>query len=320
MLPKTYTEICMLLNSKDVIGLHDMSAEEIRFILDSTSTMKQLLLQNAKKMPHLQGKSIVALFYENSTRTKLSFELAAKYLGATFSNLGVSTSSVNKGETLLDTGKTIEAMGTDIVIIRHPLAGAPKFLGDHFSGSVLNAGDGMHEHPTQALLDMFTMKEKFGGIDGLKVTIIGDISHSRVARSNLWGLSKLGAKVTLCGMNTMMPFGIEQTDATITNNLEQAVCDADVIMALRIQKERQEGGLFPSVREYHKYFGINEDMLKMCKKDVFIMHPGPVNRGVELSSSVVDADFSAIDTQVTNGVAVRMALLYILTRREHHDV
>ncbi|MGI5849592.1 MAG: aspartate carbamoyltransferase catalytic subunit [Christensenellales bacterium] len=309
----------MLLKSKDIIGLYDMSAEEISLILKSATTMKQLLMQNAKKMPHLQGKSVVSLFYENSTRTRLSFELAAKYLGATFSNLGVSTSSVNKGETLFDTGRTIEAMETDVIVIRHPFAGTPKYLADRFSGSVINAGDGMHEHPTQALLDMFTMKEKFGGISGLKVTIIGDITHSRVARSNLWGLTKLGAKVTLCGMNTMMPTEIEQTEAIVTNNLEQAVSDADVVMTLRIQKERLEGEFFPSLREYHNFFGVNEAVLKICKKDVLIMHPGPVNRGVELSSPVVDADFSAINTQVTNGVAIRMALLYLLTRRKNYD-
>jgi aspartate carbamoyltransferase catalytic subunit len=195
-------EKTMQLKNKDVIGLYDMSAEEISYILKTAGTMKQLLMQNAKKMPHLQGKSVVSLFYENSTRTRLSFELAGKYLGATVSNLGVSTSSVNKGETLLDTGKTIEAMGTDIIIIRHPLAGAPKFLGDNFSGSVINAGDGMHEHPTQALLDMLTMQERFGGLSGLNVAIIGDISHSRVARSNLWGLTKLGANVTLLTART----------------------------------------------------------------------------------------------------------------------
>lgn len=309
----------MLLQSKDVLGLQYMSKQEIEYIIESAATMKELLMQSAKKMPHLQGKSIVSLFYENSTRTRMSFELAGKYLGATVSNLGVSTSSVQKGETLLDTGKTLEAMGTDIVIIRHPLAGAPKFLGDNFSGSVLNAGDGMHEHPTQALLDMFTMKEKLGVIKGLNVTIIGDIMHSRVARSNIWGLTKLGANVTVCGMNTMMPYAIEQTGAKVSCNLIESVKDADVVMALRIQKERQKGGLLPSTREYHTFFGINEDVIDKCKKDVMIMHPGPVNRGVELSSAVMDADFSVIDTQVTNGVAVRMALLYILTRRKDDD-
>lgn len=309
----------MLLSSKDILGLYDMPEKDINLILDSTATMKQYLMQNAKKMPHLQGKSVVALFYEDSTRTRLSFELASKYLGATFSNLGVSSSSVKKGETLLDTGKTIEAMETDVVVIRHPMSGAPKFLADHFKGSVINAGDGTHEHPTQALLDMFTMKEKFGRLAGLNVSIIGDIAHSRVARSNLWGLKKLGANVTLCGMNTMMPFEIEKTGANITNSVEEAVSEADVVMALRIQKERLEGSLLPSAREYHNFFGLNEQTLKACKKNVLIMHPGPINRGVELSSDVADAGNSAITEQVTNGVAVRMALLYLLTRRKNDD-
>lgn len=306
----------MKLNSKDMLGLYDKTAEEIKLILDSASTMKQLLAQNAKKMPHLQGKSIVALFYEDSTRTRLSFELAAKFLGATFSNLGVSSSSVKKGETLLDTGKTIEAMETDVIIIRHPLGGAPKFLADNFSGSVINAGDGMHEHPTQALLDMFTMREHFGRLDGLNVSIIGDIFHSRVARSNLWGLTKMGANVTLCGPQTLMPTAIEQMGATVTTNLEHALRDADVVMGLRIQKERLEGAFLSTLREYHRYFGVNEDSIQLCEKDVLIMHPGPVNRGVELSSAIVDADNSVINEQVTSGVAVRMALLYLLTRKD----
>jgi len=309
----------MLLKSKDVLGLYDMPAQDINLILESAATMKQLLLQNAKKMPHLQGKSIVSLFYENSTRTRLSFELAAKYLGGTFSNLGVSSSSVNKGETLLDTGRTIEAMGADIVVIRHQLSGAPKFLAERVSAGVINAGDGTHEHPTQALLDIFTMKERFGGLAGLKVTIIGDISHSRVARSNLWGLSKLGAEVTLCGMETMMPPAIEKSGARVTHDPEEALKGADVVMALRIQKERLEGGLLPSAREYHNFFGINENALMKCKKGVLIMHPGPVNRGVELSSAVVDSKSSVINEQVTNGVAVRMALLYLLTRRKSNE-
>lgn len=304
----------MMLSSKDVLGLHDMSAQEMNYILETTGTMKQLLMQNAKKMPHLQGKSIVALFYENSTRTRLSFELAAKFLGASFSNLGVSTSSVAKGETLFDTGKTIEAMSTDVIIIRHPLSGAPKFLADNFSGSVINAGDGMHEHPTQALLDMYTMKEHFGRIEGLNVTIVGDIYHSRVARSNVWGLTKLGAKVTLCAPGTLIPEEMAQTGAQITGDLKQALRDADVVMGLRIQKERLEGAFLSTLREYHRYFGVNEETLKYCERDVLIMHPGPVNRGVELSSEVMDAPNSVINEQVTNGVAVRMALLYLLTR------
>jgi aspartate carbamoyltransferase catalytic subunit len=306
----------MKLKSKDILGLYDTTAEEIKLILDSADTMKQLLAQNAKKMPHLQGKSIVALFYEDSTRTRLSFELAAKFLGATFSNLGVSSSSVKKGETLLDTGKTIAAMETDVIVIRHPLGGTPKFLADNFAGSVINAGDGMHEHPTQALLDMFTMRERFGRLEGLKVSIIGDIYHSRVARSNVWGLSKMGAHVTLCGPQTLMPAAIEQMGATVTANLEHALRDADVVMGLRIQKERLEGAFLATLREYHRYFGINEDSIRLCEKDVLIMHPGPVNRGVELSSAIMDANNSVINEQVTNGVAVRMALLYLLTRKD----
>jgi aspartate carbamoyltransferase catalytic subunit len=304
----------MILSSKDVLGLRDMPGQEISFILETTDTMKQLIMQQAKKMPHLQGKSVVALFYENSTRTRLSFELAAKFLGASFSNLGVSSSSVAKGETLYDTGKTIEAMSTDVIIIRHPLSGAPKFLSDNFSGSVINAGDGMHEHPTQALLDMYTMKERFGKIEGLNVTIVGDIYHSRVARSNLWGLAKLGANVTLCAPGTLIPEELEKTGAAITGDLRKALKDADVVMGLRIQKERLEGAFLSTLREYHRYFGVNEETLKYCERDVLIMHPGPVNRGVELSSEVMDAPNSVINEQVTNGVAVRMALLYLLTR------
>jgi aspartate carbamoyltransferase catalytic subunit len=310
----------MHLSQKDLIGLYGMPAEEIMHILETAETMKAYLQQSAKKMPHMQGKSVVALFYENSTRTRLSFELAAKFLGATFSNLGVSSSSVAKGETLLDTGYTIEAMETDVIIIRHPHAGAPKLLGDNFSGSVINAGDGMHEHPTQALLDMFTMRERFGDLKGLNVSIIGDIWHSRVARSNLWGLKKLGANVTLCGPKTLMPFGIETMGARITTSLEEALRSADVVMGLRIQKERLEGAFLSTLREYHNIFGVNESTLdKWCGKDVMIMHPGPVNRGVEMSSAVVDADNSVVNEQVTNGVAVRMALLYLLTRRKNED-
>ncbi len=304
----------MLLSSKDILDLYDTPAQEISFILETTDTMKQLLMQQAKKMPHLQGKSVVALFYENSTRTRLSFELAAKFLGASFSNLGVSTSSVNKGETLYDTGKTIEAMSTDVIIIRHPLSGAPKFLADNFAGSVINAGDGMHEHPTQALLDMYTMKERFGKIEGLNVTIVGDIYHSRVARSNLWGLSKLGANVTLCAPATLIPEELEKTGASVTGDIKKALKHADVVMGLRIQKERLEGSFLSTLREYSRYFGVNEETIKFCERDVLVMHPGPVNRGVELSSEVVDAPNSVINEQVTNGVAVRMALLYLLTR------
>lgn len=305
----------MRLQSKDLIGLYGMPAEEITYILDSAGTMKQLLRQKAKRMPHLQNKSVVSLFYENSTRTRLSFELAAKYLGAAASSLGVSSSSVAKGETLLDTGKTIEAMGADIIIIRHPFAGAPKLLADNISCGVINAGDGMHEHPTQALLDLFTMRERFGRIEGLNVSIIGDIYHSRVARSNLWALSEMGAKVTLCAPATLLPQGIDTTGARAVSDLEEAVRTADVIMGLRIQQERLKGVFISTLREYYNFFGIAERLLEKSGKQMLIMHPGPVNRGVEISSAAADGAGSAINEQVTNGVAVRMALLYLLTRR-----
>lgn len=313
--PPKQTESKMQLQSKDLLGLYDMPAEEITHILDSAGTMKQLLQQKAKRMPHLQNKSVVSLFYENSTRTRLSFELAAKYLGAAASNLGVSSSSVAKGETLVDTGRTIEAMGADVIIIRHPFAGAPKLLADNISCSVINAGDGMHEHPTQALLDLFTMRARFGQIKGLNVSIIGDIYHSRVARSNLWALSKLGAKVTLCAPVTLLPQGIDTTGARIISDIKEAARTADVIMGLRIQKERLEGAFISTLREYHSLFGIGEQLLAEKDKQMLIMHPGPVNRGVEISSAAADCENSAINEQVTNGVAVRMALLYLLTRR-----
>ncbi len=305
----------MHLKSKDLIALYGMAADEIEYILDSAKTMKQLLEQKAKRMPHLQNKSVVSLFYENSTRTRLSFELAAKYLGAAASSLGVSYSSVSKGETLLDTGKTIEAMGTDVVIIRHPLAGAPKLLADNISCSVINAGDGMHEHPTQALLDLFTMRERFAKIKGLKVSIIGDIYHSRVARSNIWVLSKLGAHVTLCAPMSLLPNGIETTGVKIVSDIKEAVCKADVVMGLRIQQERLEGVFISSLREYHNMFGINEKNVQISDEQMLIMHPGPLNRGVEISSALADSAHSVINKQVTNGIAIRMALLYLLTRR-----
>lgn len=305
----------MHLKSKDLIALYGMAADEIEYILDSAKTMKQLLEQKAKRMPHLQNKSVVSLFYENSTRTRLSFELAAKYLGAAASSLGVSYSSVSKGETLLDTGKTIEAMGTDVVIIRHPLAGAPKLLADNISCSVINAGDGMHEHPTQALLDLFTMRERFAKIKGLKVSIIGDIYHSRVARSNIWVLSRLGAHVTLCAPMSLLPNGIETTGVKIVSDIKEAVCKADVVMGLRIQQERLEGVFISSLREYHNMFGINEKNVQISDEQMLIMHPGPLNRGVEISSALADSAHSVINKQVTNGIAIRMALLYLLTRR-----
>lgn len=309
----------MNLKSKDLLGLKDITAEEIELILETAKTMKYLLLSKNKKSPHLQGKSIITLFYENSTRTRLSFELASKYMSANAANISASTSSVSKGETLIDTGKTIDMMGTDVIIIRHPMSGAPHLLARNVNASVINAGDGMNEHPTQALLDMFTIREKKGTLEGLKVAILGDVYHSRVARSNIWGMLKLGADVSVAGPSTLLPPGMEKTGIKVFNTIQEALIDADVVMGLRIQLERQKKGLFPTVREYSRFFGLDEKRLKLAKPDALLLHPGPVNRGVELSSSVVDGDQSLINEQVMNGVAVRMALLYLLTRRNTNE-
>ena len=305
----------MIGNKKDLLGLQDLSAEEIGIILKNAATMKYILEQNSKKTPHLQGKSVVTLFYENSTRTRLSFELAAKYMSASAANISVATSSVQKGESLLDTARTVDAMGADVIVIRHSMAGAPHLVAQNVKAAVINAGDGMNEHPTQALLDLFTIREKKGHIDGLRVAIIGDIKHSRVARSNIYGLQKMGAVVTLGGPSTLMPMGIEELGVEAYNSIQEAVLDADVVINLRMQFERQKQGLFPSNREYARFFGLDEKRLIFAKPDVLIMHPGPVNRGIELTSEVIDGEQSAINEQVTNGVAVRMALLYMLARR-----
>ena len=260
----------------------------------------------------MRGKALVTLFYENSTRTRSSFELAAKYLGASEVNISVATSSVQKGETLIDTGETLDAMHVDYIVIRHPMAGAPKLLAEHVRASVLNGGDGMHEHPTQALLDIFTMREKLGKVKGLKVAILGDIKHSRVAMSNLFALTTLGAEVHMYAPATMIPKEIEKLGARVAKSREQALDGADAVMGLRIQLERQHGGLFPSLSEYAKYYGVNDETLKYAKKDAIVLHPGPVNRGVELSPQVIDGEKSLILEQVKNGVAVRMALLKLL--------
>ncbi len=299
---------------KDLLGLKDLSAENIQNILDTAATMKMILQQPTKKTPHLQGKCVVNLFYENSTRTRLSFELAAKYMSATAANITASGSSVQKGETLIDTANTINAMGTDILVMRHSMSGAPHLIAPLVSASVINAGDGMDEHPTQALLDMLTIIEKKGGIKGLKVAIIGDIYHSRVVRSNIYGLTKLGAEVSVGGPSTLIPQGMEQMGVKVFKSVHEAIVDADVVMGLRIQLERQKSGLFPSLREYYRFFGVDEKRLKFAKPDALVMHPGPVNRGVEFSSNVIDGDQSVINEQVTNGVAVRMAVMYILSR------
>ena len=309
----------MTLSKKDFLGLRNINCHEINEILETAKLMKYTLVKNNKKTSYLQGKTIVTLFYENSTRTRLSFELASEYMSASVANVSASSSSVAKGESLMDTGRTIERMGVDVIIIRHPLSGAAHLLARNVNVSVINAGDGMNEHPTQALLDMFTMCEKKGGIQGLQVAIIGDILHSRVARSNIWGLTTMGAKVRVAGPSTLMPPGLEDIGVQVFSNVEDAIRDADVVMALRLQKERQESSLLPSIREYSKVYGLNKERIALARKDVLIMHPGPINRGVELTSHIADCVNSTINEQVTNGVAVRMALLYLITRRRQNS-
>ena len=300
---------------KDLLGIKDLDADQISEILKTAKIMKEIIVNNNKKAPHLQGKTVITLFYENSTRTRLSFELASKYLSANAANVAVASSSVAKGESLIDTARTINMMGTDALVIRHECAGAPHLVAKNVNASVINAGGGMNEHPTQALLDAYTMIEQKGKIEGLKVAICGDVLHSRVARSNIYLLNKLGAEVSLCAPTTLMPPEIEKLNVKTYTDVEKAIKGADVIMGLRIQLERQKKGLFPSIDEYSDLFGINEERLKLAKEDAIILHPGPVNRGVEITSGIYSHERSCIDTQVTNGVAVRMAVLYLLSRR-----
>lgn len=306
----------MLCSRKDLLGLKDLSAQEITEILDQAEFMKKIVLSDNKKSQHLMGKSITTLFYENSTRTRLSFELAAKYMSASAANISASASSVAKGESLIDTARTIDMMGTDIIIIRHSMSGAPHLIAKNVKASVINAGDGMNEHPTQALLDMFTVREKKGKIAGLKVAVTGDILHSRVARSNIYGMTKMGAEVSLGGPSTLIPPELEKLGVKVFKSIQEAMIDADVVMGLRMQLERQKSGLFPTLREYTRFFGIDEKRMQFAKPDAILLHPGPVNRGVELSGEAVDSEFSFINEQVTNGVAVRMAIMYLLSRRE----
>lgn len=302
----------MPLKSKDLLGIDGLERDEIEHIIATAQSFKEVSTRDIKKVPTLRGRTIINLFYEPSTRTRTSFELAGKRLSADVINISVSTSSVVKGETLLDTARNIEAMNSDIIIIRHSMSGAPGILAKALKSSVINAGDGSHEHPTQALLDLFTIKERFGKVEGLKVAIIGDIAHSRVARSNILCLNKMGAEVRICGPATLIPKGIEEMGVKVFYRPEDAIEGADVIMMLRIQMERQERGLFPGVREYSRYFGLNEERVRLAKDGVLIMHPGPINRGVEISPEVADGPYSVILDQVTNGVAVRMAILYLL--------
>lgn len=304
----------MIWTRKDLLGLEDLSGEEIRFILETADSFKEVSTRDIKKVPALRGKTVVNLFYEPSTRTRVSFEVAAKRLSADVINIATETSSVKKGETLIDTGMNIQALKADIIVVRHNYSGAAKMLARHVDISVVNAGDGWHEHPTQALLDIFTIKEKLGRIAGLNVTIVGDIAHSRVARSNIWGLTKLGAKVTVCAPKMLIPVGIEEMGATVSSNIDTALRDADAVNILRMQFERDKQAVFPKQLEYFKNFGITKERLEKTKKNILVMHPGPINRGIEMSSEVADGKNSVILEQVTNGIAVRMAVLFLVAQ------
>lgn len=306
----------MSFNPKHILGIKDLTAEEINFILDTADSFKEINTRNIKKVPTLRGKTIVNLFFEASTRTRTSFEIAGKRLSADTVNISASSSSVVKGETLEDTAQNIEAMHPDIIVMRHSASGACDYLAERLQCSVVNAGDGTHEHPSQALLDAFTMRQHKGKIAGLTVAIAGDVAHSRVVRSNIYCLNKLGAKVKIAGPRTMLPPGLEQLGCEVYSNLEDAITDADCIMMLRIQRERQGKTLIPSLREYARFFGLNDAKLALAKPDAIVMHPGPMNRGVEISSAVADGKQNVILNQVENGVAVRMALLYLVAGGE----
>lgn len=309
-----------MLKSKDLLGLQYLSAEEISEILEGAVAAKERLKDKNKCSYDLKGKTLVTLFYENSTRTRTSFELAGKYSGANEVNISVATSSVQKGETLVDTGKTLDSLKVDFIAIRHPMAGAPKLLAENVKASVINGGDGMHEHPTQALLDMFTLKEHYGKIAGLKVAILGDIKHSRVALSNLFGLKKLGAEVYMYAPGTMIPKEMDKLGAHIAKSREEAIDGADAVMGLRIQLERMNGGLFPSLGEYAKFYGVNDGLLKYAKPGALVLHPGPVNRGVELTPEIIDGNSSLINEQVTNGLAVRISVLKLLAAYRENNL
>ncbi len=296
----------------DLLDLQDMSKAEIEIILETAKSFKEVSSRDVKKVPALRGKTVVMLFFEPSTRTRSSFELAAKRLSADTINIAASSSSLSKGESALDTARNIEAMNVDAIVVRHSSSGVPQVLSKNLNASVINAGDGCRSHPTQALLDMFTIQEKLGRIGGLKVAILGDIRHSRVARSNIWGLTTMGAEVTVCGPSTLVPPEIEDLGAKINYDIREVIRQSDVLMPLRIQMERQQQKFLPSLREYAKEFGIDKKKLEFAKKDVIIMHPGPTNRGLEVSAEVADGEYSVILNQVTNGVAVRMAILYLL--------
>ena len=297
---------------KDLLGLEHLSSDQIRLILDTAEPFKEISERAIKKVPTLRGSTIVNLFFEASTRTRISFEFAEKRLSADTVNVASSGSSVSKGETLVDTARNLEAMRIDMVVIRHGASGAARFLAERIESKVINAGDGTHEHPTQGLLDMLTLRDHFGRLDGLKVCICGDVLHSRVARSNIWGLKKMGAEVAVCGPRSLLPGAIEDFGVTVIDRIEDAIQWADALNILRLQLERMHGGYIPSLREYNRVFGVSRERLERAPKDVLILHPGPMNRGVEIDSDVADGPHSVILNQVTNGVAVRMAVLYLL--------
>lgn len=299
---------------KDLLGLRELSKEEIDLILTTARSFKEISTRQIKKVPALRGKMVVNLFYEPSTRTRVSFEVAAKRLSADVINVAVESSSVKKGETLADTGLNIQALKADMIVVRHNCSGAALMLARHLDISVINAGDGWHEHPTQALLDIFTLQEKRGSINGLHVVIVGDIAHSRVARSNIWGLIKLGAKVTVCAPPVLIPRAIEELGVSVRHSLDEALKNADAVNVLRMQFERDEDKVFPEQMEYFRNFGITKERLANAKKDIIVMHPGPLNRGIEMSSEVADGANSVILEQVTNGIAVRMAVLFLVAQ------
>lgn len=302
----------MALSSRHLLGLNGVPREDIQLILDTARTFREVLERPIKKVPTLQGKTIVNLFYENSTRTRISFELAQKRLSADTINFSTSTSSTKKGETFKDTVRNIEAMKVDMIVVRHQSAGIPHYLTKISNANIINAGDGLHEHPTQGLLDMYSINEKLGRLEGLNVCIVGDVAHSRVALSNIFGLKTMGANISVCGPATMIPYGIEKLGVKVYHKIEDAIKNNDVLNVLRIQLERDAGRRIPSLREYHQYFGITTERINKYNSEILILHPGPINRGVEISSEVADGPFQIILDQVTNGVAVRMAVLYLL--------
>ncbi len=298
---------------KDLLGLESLSGEQIRLILDTAEPFKEISERAIKKVPTLRGSTIVNLFFEASTRTRVSFEFAQKRLSADAVNVAASGSSVSKGETLVDTARNLEAMRIDMVVIRHGASGAARFLAERIESNVINAGDGTHEHPTQALLDMLTLRDHFKRLAGLRICICGDVLHSRVARSNMWGLQKMGAEVAVCGPRSLLPNAIDEMGVTVFRHIEDAIQWADALNILRLQLERMQGGYIPSLREYNRVFGVSSERLNRAPKDLLILHPGPMNRGVEIDSDVADGPHSVILNQVTNGVAVRMAVLYLLS-------